>query len=149
MFSEEYKRFWREFGRSKKMVLSTSLDNIVTSRMMSVVAMEGKLFFQTDITFRKYRQLKGNSNVALCIDNIQIEGKCEEIGHPLDNVEFCDTYKAYFPDSYSNYTALKNERLFVVTPTFIEKWLYIEGAPCIESYDIENKKYMLEKYCGI
>ena len=64
-------------------------------------------------------------------------------------VEFCDTYKACFSDSYSNYTALKNERLFVVTPTFIEKWLYIEGAPCIESYDIENKKYMLEKYCGI
>lgn len=107
MFSEEYKRFWREFGRSKKMVLSTSLDNI------------------------------------------QIEGKCEEIGHRLDNVEFCDTYKACFPDSYSNYTALKNERLFEVIPTFIEKWLYIEGAPCIESYDIENKKYMLEKYCGI
>lgn len=119
MFSEEYKRFWKEFGSSKKMVLSTSLDNIVTSRMMSVVAIEGKLFFQTDNTFRKYKQLKGNSNVALCIDNIQIEGQCEEIGHPSNNTEFCTAYKAGFPDSYSNYTAL------------------------------ENKKYMLEKYCGI
>lgn len=149
MFSEEYKRFWKEFGNSKKMVLSTSLNNVVTSRMMSIVVIDGKLYFQTDNTFRKYEQLKGNSNVALCIDNVQIQGRCEEIGHPLDDVDFCSTYKAYFPDSYNNYTALKNERLFVVTPTFIEKWLYIEGAPFLECYDIENKKYQLEHYCGI
>lgn len=149
MFSEEYKRFWKEFGKSKVMVLSTSLNNFVTSRMMSIVVIDEKLFFQTDKTFRKYEQLKGNNNVALCIDNIQIEGKCEEIGHPLDNAGFSIIYKACFSDSYSNYTALKNERLFMVTPTFIEKWLYIEGVPYIERYDLENKKYILEKYCGI
>lgn len=149
MFGEEYKRFWKEFGNSKKMVLSTSLNNIVTSRMMSIVAIQGRLFFQTDCTFRKYEQLKGNSNVSLCIDNIQIEGKCEELGHPLDNEEFCNIYKTYFMDSYNNYSALKNERLFMVTPVFIEKWLYIEGVPYIEQYDIENGKYMREKYCGI
>ena len=88
-------------------------------------------------------------NVSLCIDNIQIEGKCEELGHPLDNEEFCNIYRTYFMDSYNNYSALKNERLFMVTPIFIEKWLYIEGVPYIEQYDIENGKYMREKYCGI
>lgn len=147
-FEEEYKRFWKEFGSSKKMVLSTSLDDVVSSRMMSVVAIEEKIYFQTDNTFRKYAQLKGNSNVALCIDNIQIEGRSEEIGHPLENAEFVDIYKTCFPGSYNSYSSLENERLFVVTPTFIEKWLYIENAPYIERYDVKNKRYTLEKYCG-
>ena len=148
-FLNEYNDILSVFNKGKTMVLSSCEDNKVSSRMMSIVAIQGRLFFQTDCTFRKYEQLKGNSNVSLCIDNIQIEGKCEELGHPLDNEEFCKIYKTYFMDSYNNYSALKNERLFMVTPVFIEKWLYIEGVPYIEQYDIENGKYMREKYCGI
>lgn len=48
---------------------------------------EEKLYFQTDNTFKKYNQLKGNNKVALCIDNIQIEGECTELGHPLENID--------------------------------------------------------------
>lgn len=40
------------------------------------------------MTLRKYKQLKGNSNVSLCIDNIQSEGDCEEMGIPLENIAF-------------------------------------------------------------
>lgn len=145
-FDEEYLRFWQEFGKSRKMVLSTSLDNLVTSRMMSVLALDGKLYFQTDRTFRKYDQLIGNPQVALCIDNIQIEGRCEELGYPLDYPEFTAAYEAYFSHSFRMYSALKNERLFAVTPTFIEKWLYIEGLPYMETFDVKNKNYALMKY---
>ena len=71
------------------MVLSTSENDIVSSRMMSVILMDGTFYFQTDCTFRKYRQISSNRNVALCIDNIQIEGICEELGHRPDNEDFC------------------------------------------------------------
>ena len=72
-FSEKYSDLMDQFGTSKKMVLSTAEKNIVSSRMMSVIQINGKLYFQTDKTFRKYRQIAQNPSVALCIDNIQIE----------------------------------------------------------------------------
>ena len=101
-FEEKYAMFWQKFGTGKKMVLSTALENKVTSRMMSIIALDGRLYFQTDRNFRKYAQLKGNPNVALCIDNIQLEGHCEEIGHPFENTYFCKSYssvlKALFGD---------------------------------------------------
>lgn len=149
MFEEEYMKFWKTFGKAKKMVLSTSLNDIVTSRTMSIVILNRKLYFQTDNTFRKYNQLKSNPQVALCVDNIQIEGQCTEIGIPSDNDDFCNAYKELFSGSYNRYTKLKNERLFIVIPTFIERWVYIDGIPYMEIFDIENKNYLLKKYEGV
>lgn len=147
-FQNAYARLYEELGTSKKMVLSTSLDNIVTSRMMSIVILNERFYFQTDKTFRKYRQLKENGNVSLCIDNIEIEGYCEEAGIPLKNAEFANAYKRSFPGSYERYTSLKNERLFVISPVFIERWLYIHEVPYIETFDIRNERYRLVQYQG-
>ncbi len=128
------------------MVLSSSLNNIVTSRMMSVVIINNELYFQTDRKSRKYEQIKKNNNVSLCIDNVQIVGICNEIGKPVKHDEFISAYKKYFNGSYNAYTLLEDERLFKVTPIFIERWLYIETVPYIETIDIRNNKYSLEKY---
>ncbi len=81
-FHDKYQAFLSDFGNGRTMVLSTSENDIVSSRMMSIIQIEG-VYFQTDLTFKKYRQLLSNPNVALCIDNIQIEGVCEELEHPL------------------------------------------------------------------
>lgn len=149
VFQEEYIKFYQEFGESKKMVLSTSLNNNVTSRTMSIIVLNEKLYFQTDKTLRKYRQLKDNPNVSLCIDNIQIEGYCEEVGIPLENIEFSNAFKKYFLSSYISYTSLKNERLFEVIPTRIERWLYIDNASYIEIFDVVNKRHSLNQYVGM
>ena len=53
----EVVNFYKELGESKKMVLSTSLNDVVTSRMMSIVVLNKKIYFQTDRTFRKYKQI--------------------------------------------------------------------------------------------
>lgn len=148
-FEEKYKEFYEILGESKKMVLSTSLNDNVTSRMMSIIILNEKLYFQTDRTSKKYRQLKGNSNVSLCADNLSIDGHCEEAGTPLENVEFLNAYKKHFPNSYARYTSLKNERLFIVTPTFIKRWLYIEGIPYMEVFDVTNRQYTLSPYVGV
>ena len=95
------------------------------SRMMSVVCIEGDFYFQTDRNFRKYHQIKDNPNVALCIDNIQIEGVCEELGQPLKNEAFCEVFKETFRGSYDMYTSLENECFFVVKPTFIETFDFV------------------------
>ncbi|MGN0379981.1 MAG: pyridoxamine 5'-phosphate oxidase family protein [Butyrivibrio sp.] len=148
MFEDKYFEFWKEFGTCKKMVLSTSLNDKVTSRMMSIVVMDGKLYFQTDMKFRKYIQLKGNPNVALCIDNIQIEGRCREIGKPADSKDFCRSFKECFPGSFDRYSMLENERLFVVTPERVERWVYIDNIPYMEIFDTKAKNYDLMQYKG-
>lgn len=148
-FSEKYSDLMDQFGISKKMVLSTAENNIVSSRMMSVIQINGKLYFQTDKTFRKYRQIVQNPNVSLCIDNIQIEGRCKEIGRPLENNEFLQKFQRCFPDSYKRYSLLENEVLFEMTPTYIERWVYIDSVPFIEIYDVSNEEYRLDEYKGI
>lgn len=142
-FENQYSAFLNEFGKGKTMVLSTSLNAKVTSRMMSVVQQNGVFYFQTDRHFRKYDQLIKNENVALCIDNIQIEGIAKELGHPLENANFCSFYKECFSSSFERYSSLSNEVLFAVTPLHVERWLYKEGVPFLETFDISNKEYYI------
>lgn len=146
IFQTNYDVFLKEFGKGKKMVLSTSENDRVTSRMMSIVRLDDLFYFQTDRSFRKYSQLLQNPRAALCIENIQIEGICKEIGHPMENAEFCRLYQECYRSSYQMYTALEEERLFVLTPTYLERWIYKEGVPFLETFDIEKKTYELKKY---
>ncbi|MDE6579834.1 MAG: pyridoxamine 5'-phosphate oxidase family protein [Ruminiclostridium sp.] len=147
-FSQKYGLFLLEFGKGKKMVLSTSENSRVSSRMMSVVQIDGMFYFQTDITFKKYHQIVSNHNVALCIDNIQIEGICEEIGHPLQFAPFCNIFQECFKGSYDAYTSLQNERLFSIKPMYIERWVYEDGVPYLETFDIKTQEYKSSRYIG-
>lgn len=147
-FTTAYQNFLSDFGKGRTMVLSTAEDNIVSSRMMSVVLIDGLFYFQTDCTFRKYHQLIRNPNAALCIDNIQMEGICEEIGHPLKHRAFCTHFSECFKGSYHAYSALQNERLFVFRPIRIERWIYREGFPYVENFDIRSGTYRICPYIG-
>lgn len=142
----EYKlnHFFRELQDGKPMVLSTALRDKVTSRMMSVVLQDGLFYFQTSCHSRKYYQLKSNQNISLCVDNIQIEGIAEESGKPTDSEVFKKLFKYRYPDAFAAYTSLKNERLFSVRPIHIQRWLYINGTPQIEIFDLINKTYCVE-----
>lgn len=148
LFEQESKKFFNQLDKYKKMVLSTSLNDKVTSRMMSIIILDNSFYFQTDITFRKYKQIQNNPNVALCIDNIQIEGICEQFGSPFENATFCKLYHQYFPNSYDKYTNIKNERLFVVKPVYIQKWIYKNGEPFIEIFDFKSRNYIKKEYKG-
>ena len=147
-FAEKYRAFLSEFGQGRTMVLSTAENDRVSSRMMSVVLINGCFCFQTDTELRKYHQLTVNPNVALCIDNIQIEGICSEKGRPLDDSGFCETFQKCFKGSFDEYSSLDNERLFYVRPLFIERWKYVDKIPYIEIFDIENERYSCERYMG-
>ena len=148
VYTEKYEELLTEFNKGKTMVLSSSENGRVSSRMMCIVFFDGLFYFQTDKTLRKYHQLISNPRVALCADNIQIEGICEETGHPINNIKFCNTFKTYFDGSFNHYSSLQNERLFAVKPTYVERWLYIGGVPFIETYDIKQQQYELIEYKG-
>ncbi len=89
-----------------------------------------------------------NHNVALCIDNIQIEGLAEEMGKPLDHKIFSKLFSQQHKGSFDAYSSLENERVFEVRPVFVQRWLYIGTVPYIERFYVEEKRYIKEKYNG-
>ena len=64
----------------------------------------------------------------------------------MKNAKFCTEYEKNFNTSFKMYSSLKNERLFEVSPIFVERWQYIDGVPFIETFDVENQVYKLVKY---
>jgi general stress protein 26 len=143
MFEKKVDELFQSLGPNQIMVLATSANNKVTARSMSFIIDNGRLYFQTDKNFCKYEQMKINPNVAVCYNNIQIEGICKEIGHPLDesNNTFALKYKEYFSGSYDTYSNLPSETAFEITPTLITIWGYEEGKPYREFYEFSHEKY--------
>lgn len=137
---------FEQLGESRKMVLSTSCKDHVTSRMMSVIIIDGLFYFQTDKMSRKCQQIIENARAALCIDNVQVEGVCEEIGIPSEHQKFCTLYKRYFPGSYERYTSLSDERLFCLKPAYIKRWIYEGGEPYEEVFDFRKESYEKRAY---
>lgn len=148
MFHKKADELFNTLGPKQIMVLATSANNKVKARSMSFIILGQKLLFQTDKNFCKYEQITSNPNVAICFQNIQIEGTCKEIGHPLseDNSQFASSYKDNFKGSYDNYSHLPNETVFEVTPHFITVWSYDNGLPYREFYDFLRERYWMEYY---
>ena len=147
-FVEKYQDFLKDFGLGRHMVLSTIRNNMVSSRMMSIVSVAGSFYFQTDKISRKYLQLIQHPQIALCADNISIEGVCVEIGRPKNCLEFCNVYEKVFHSSFEKYTFLNNERLFKIKPMRVERWRYIDGMPHVEVFNVDEQQYTLTAYKG-
>lgn len=145
-FEENLQRLWKKIGTHDVMVLSTCSESRVTSRSMSVVVVGGKFYCQTDESYFKYKQILRNSNVALSVKNFSIEGKCRDIGKPLDdtNSEFVSAIKRYFLLAYKLYSHIENERLLEITPTLIYSWSYEFTKPYMEYWDFESQTYRKE-----
>lgn len=147
-FTKELSLFFKKMGIAKKMVLATCAEERTTARTMSCILHENKIYVQTDKCFLKYQQIIINPKVALCSDNIQIEGVACDVGHPLDkdNEHFAILYKEHFRSAYDKYTAIPNERLIKISPTFITLWEYDDGKPYKLFFDLLVEKVCVEYY---
>lgn len=141
IFEVKLRELFDRLGESRIMVLATGDGSRISARSMSVVIYDNNFFFQTDRTFVKYRQLMMNKNAALCCENISVEGTAEEVGRPVENARFCRLYKQHFEGSYNAYSELENEVVFRLTPKLIKMWIYENGLPYVEIYDVENQTY--------
>ena len=59
--------------KNKTWVLSTSLNDEVSSRSMSIINEDLTIYFQTNECYLKDNQMKYNPKVSLCYSNISIE----------------------------------------------------------------------------
>ncbi len=136
----------------KILMLATSANNRVTARSMSCVNKGLTIYFQTDKKSIKFKQIERNPQLALCAENVQIEGMAIIGNHPLDssNKEFIEMYKISHPIAFNAYSHLEKQVAIKVEPKFITLWKYSDGKPYreflyIHSHKAERKDYDISK----
>ncbi|MHC1683032.1 MAG: pyridoxamine 5'-phosphate oxidase family protein [Clostridiaceae bacterium] len=122
-------------------VLSTTSNGNISSRSMSIINNGLDIYFQTNKCYIKHNQMQENNNIALCYNNISIEGIAEEIGNWKDekNKELMELYKSIHLSSFNAYGLLEGQVVYKVTPNIIKLWKYINGTP------IRQNLYVYEK----
>lgn len=142
-YRKQREKIFQKLGKAKQMVLATSFEGRTTARTMSCVFIDGCFYFQTDRTFLKYGQMKGNPSVALCFDNIQIEGVAVDLGHPLDacNATFAAAYQQAYPGSCAAYSGIETEVLFRVEPLRITCYEYENHEPVMKIISCKEESY--------
>jgi general stress protein 26 len=134
--------------QNKKWVLATAAQNRVTARTMSIVNIGLRIFCQTDRNFLKCQQIATNPNVALCLNNIQIEATAAFRGNIFDpaNQQFVELYQKFHPSAFERYAHLSNEIVIALEPHLITIWKYIDNQPCRDIYQVREKKAKREFY---
>ena len=73
-FEKNYNEVMERLKKEETIVLATSYKDKVTARSVWFVLYESSIYFVTLKAYTKFKQIEKNPNVALCLDNIQIEG---------------------------------------------------------------------------
>lgn len=131
-------------NNNKHIVLATSFENNVTARTISYIMIKDELYFQTLSTYEKALQIKNNSNVALCLDNLQITGTAQILNHPSENNEFLQKYKQIHNNAYNKYSMLENEVVIKVKINKASLWKYENNSGNKIVIDLINKEYWNE-----
>ncbi len=122
----------------RHLVIATAAADRVTARTVSYVILGEVFAFQTDTAFLKFEQIQANPRVALCIDQIQIEGTACIAGHPYDheNSAFLLQFQKTHPGSFEQYSKMTNETVIEVIPSFITVWGYENKKPYRDFLDL-------------
>ena len=105
-FEKEKKELFDKIGKSYNMVLSASYEENVSSRMVTVILFNEKLYI-TSMGSEKLEQIEKNPNIALCADTIQIKGTGKILGYASDekNKEIMTEYKNILPASFERFAS--------------------------------------------
>jgi hypothetical protein len=125
----------------KEMVLSTSSDNRVTSRVVSTSCHGRKILFLSWGHHTKCAQIRANNKVALCHDRIQIEGIASIKGDPLDikNEVYAVLYKKQQPLYFEKFTKFKGMEIVEVEIKHITCWVKEESKYFLDHIDFEKE----------
>jgi general stress protein 26 len=128
-------------------VLATALDNRVTIRTVTYATKGLEVYFMSFGHHKKVAQMRDNPKVALCNDNVNIEGVAEILGSPLDekNREYTELYKKKLPRDYAGFAHVPRMVMVKVTPKFIVSMVRIEKKLHLEHLDLKNKRAYLTK----
>ena len=126
-FEKEKKELFDKIGKTYNMVLSASYNDSVSSRMVSVISYNEKLYI-TSMKNEKLEQIEKNPNIALCADTIQIKGSGKILGTASDmkNEEIMAEYKNILPVSFERFASNPEAVLIEFTLTQCKWWKNIQ-----------------------
>jgi uncharacterized pyridoxamine 5'-phosphate oxidase family protein len=131
-----------EFLANKRaIVLATSLDGRVTARTVSMVSEGLDVCFMSWGHHTKCVQIRGNPRVALCRDNVQIEGLAEILGSPLDegNIRYAEMLRAKYPDDYRMFAREPGMVIVKVVPSTITVFGKKDDGFYLDCLDLEHE----------
>jgi len=128
-------------------VLATSFDNRVTARTVTYASKGLEVYFMSWGHHKKCVQIRGNPKVALCRDNLTMEGLAEILGNPLDqkNKEYVEIYRNKLPHDFAGFARIPGMVLVKVKPAFVVSWVRIKNRFFLEHLDLESQRAYLKK----
>jgi general stress protein 26 len=122
-------------------VLATSHNDIVTARTVDYASKGLDIYFLSWEHHTKCAQIKANHRVALCIDNLQIEGRAKILGSPLDakNSKAADIYRLKLPIMFNDFASRPGMVIVKVIPDSIVSFLRSGSRRYWEHLDLSNK----------
>ncbi len=142
---EEINKIDNLIKNTKFTTIATSNKNgIVSTAQMCIVNKGLTVYFQTDKTFEKIKNIQENNNIAFNIGAYNFKGKANIVGKPSQNDDFIELIKQKHFETYKSYTLLENEVLIKVEITECKIWginskLDIHEQETIEIIDFINK----------
>jgi general stress protein 26 len=130
-------------------VLATSADDRVTARTVDYASKGLDIYFLSWEHQTKCAQIKANPRVALCIDNLQIEGRAKILGNPLDakNSKAADIYRAKLPLIFKDFASRPGMVIVKLIPNSIVTFVRSGSRRYWEYLDLNNKTaYISEEF---
>lgn len=148
-FETAVERMFEILGNSKIMALASSVNDYVMVRNVSCLFYDEKIYFKTDMNFRKTKQIMENPQVAMCFNGIQVEGIAQNKGLVVDEPgrRFEEGYKKYLWESYNKYSHTDTEILIEISPKYVEIWDTSEDGYAFQLFlDFDKKSVEVKQY---
>ena len=123
-----------------RIVLATSSDSRVTARTVSYVNDGLHILFLSFEHHTKCDQIRANPRVALCRDNMQIEGRAEILGDPLDpkNGGYADIFEKRMRGEWEVFSHQDGMVMVRVAPKRVTTMVNLDNRLCLETLDVEK-----------
>ena len=150
-YEEKKKEFvqFLESGKNTTMVLATSYKDRVLARNVLTVSKGLDIYFFTWRHSRKCRQIQKNPQVALCKDNVQIEGVAVILGNFVEErtKKYTDIIRNRFPEAVKRWEDRPGMVIVRVRPTLIViGGRTVDNNIYLDFLDLKNDTAYAEKW---
>lgn len=128
---------------NKEIILATSHNDRVTARTVSFTNDGLIIYFMSWDHNKKIRQIQKNPKIALCLNNLQIEGRAQILGYVNEekNANILRIFKKKFSDLWiSTFTRIKEMLMIKVNPTTLTKFENINRRFFLQTIKVVRKE---------
>jgi general stress protein 26 len=140
---EERKNLFAQFEKGLNVVLSTSLNDFVTSRTVTLIPFKESLYLTSirRLGAIKIEQIENNPNVAICFNTTQITGTATIIGlvSAEHNAEITTLYKEKLPESFERFAVVPSAVFIKIDVSTCKSWKIVNNHVESKAIDFVNQ----------